>query len=221
MAVLRAVELYRFFHTDESEVVALRGVDFHLDPGELVALVGPSGSGKSTMLACLAGLDDPDGGSVDLMGQRLSRRPEQVRARMRARHIGMFLQSGNLIDHLTVRGNIRLQRRFAGKPDGAEDIELLGMLGISARWNALPAELSGGEAARAGLAVAAAANPPILICDEPTGEVDAATEASVLALLVDFRRAGTAIVVATHSRALARLADRVVEIRDGRLAHDQ
>jgi putative ABC transport system ATP-binding protein len=217
MTKLDAAELYRFYHTGDEEVVALRGVDMRLSGGEIVALVGPSGSGKSTLLACLAGIDDPDGGTVDVMGERVSRRPEKIRAGIRARHLGMFMQSGNLIDHLTVSGNIRLQRQLAGKAYATEAFDLLAKLGLATRWNAMPAELSGGEAARAGLAVALAAEPEILICDEPTGEVDAATEALILADLAERRDAGSAILVATHSAALARLADRVVHIRDGRI----
>jgi len=217
MAELEAAELYRFYHTGDAEVVALRGVEISLAAGEIVALVGPSGSGKSTLLACLAGLDDPDGGTVDVVGKRISRQPEKVRAGIRARHIGMFMQSGNLLDHLTVSGNIRLQRHLAGKAYTSEAFDLLGRLGLATRWNAMPAELSGGEAARAGLAVALAAEPQILICDEPTGEVDAETEARILVDLADRRAAGTAILVATHSPAVSRLADRIVHIRDGRI----
>ena len=217
MRELEAIELYRFYHTGDTEVVALRGVDFHLCAREVVALVGPSGSGKSTLLACLAGLDDPDGGSVDIMGRRVSRRPERERAGIRARHIGMFMQSGNLVDHLTVIKNIRFQRQLAGKAYTAEAFDLLGKLGLATRWNAMPSELSGGESARAGLAVALAAEPEILICDEPTGEVDGETEALILTDLAERRDAGMAILVATHSLALARLADRVVHIRDGRI----
>lgn len=214
---LDAAELYRFYHTGDAEVVALRGVDIRLAAGEIVALVGPSGSGKSTLLACLAGLDDPDGGSVDVMGEWVSRRPEKVRAGIRARHIGMFMQSGNLVDHLTVGGNIRLQRQLARKLYSSQAFDLLGKFGLATHLSAMPSELSGGEAARAGLAVALAAEPEILICDEPTGEVDAATEALILADLAERRDFGTAILVATHSSALARLADRVVHIRDGRI----
>src|SRR5947209_1420568 len=118
MPVLAASELYRFYHSGDAEVVALRGVSLGLEPGELVALLGPSGSGKSTLLHLVAGLDEPDGGHVDIAGRRLSRRAESVRAEIRARHIGMLMQSGNLIDHLTVAENIRLQRRLAGKHDG-------------------------------------------------------------------------------------------------------
>jgi putative ABC transport system ATP-binding protein len=220
MATLEATELYRFYHSGDAEVVALRGVSLALDGGEMVALLGPSGSGKSTLLHLLAGLDDPDGGAVDLLGLRLSRRPERIRASIRAKHIGMFMQSGNLIDHLTVSGNIHLQRQLAGRrPGGTGTTKLASRLGLSAHWNALPSQLSGGEAARAGLAVALSAEPAILLCDEPTAEVDADTEREVISVLADRRREGVAILVATHSSVVADAADRVVEIRDGRFTN--
>jgi putative ABC transport system ATP-binding protein len=214
MRALQGFELYRFYHAGDDETAALRGVDVGLDIGELVALVGPSGSGKSTLLNCLAGLDEPDGGHVEIMGRRLSRRPEATRARLRARHIGILMQSGNLLDHLTVASNIALQIRLSGKrnPDS-----LLQRLGIGELADALPSQLSGGEAARAGLAVALAADPDILMCDEPTAEVDAETECRMLEFLDERRRRGCAILVATHSATLAQQADRVLHIRDGRI----
>ena len=132
MPVLAATELYRFFHSGDAEVIALRGVSLALEPRELVALLGPSGSGKSTLLHLAAGLDEPDGGHVDIAGRRLSRRPESMRAEIRARHIGMVLQSGNLIDHLTVAENIRLQRRLAGRRHGeAAVVEMANRLGLT------------------------------------------------------------------------------------------
>ncbi|HEV7717375.1 MAG TPA: ABC transporter ATP-binding protein [Arsenicitalea sp.] len=218
MFPLAAFELYRFFHDGDEETMALKGVDLTLERGEFVALMGPSGSGKSTLLSCLAGLDEPDGGYVEVMANRLSRRPEAVRAKLRARHIGMLMQSGNLVEHLTVAGNIRLQHSLAGIRSDRPDDEILEILGISGRRNALPSQLSGGEAARAGLAVALSAQPAILICDEPTAEVDAATELDVLAELHRRQQAGTTILVATHSRVLAEQADRIVHITDGRLS---
>lgn len=217
MSALRAFELYRFYHVGDDETAALRGVDVHVDSGELVALVGPSGSGKSTLLSCLAGLDEPDGGHVEIMGQRLSRRPEAARARLRARHIGMLMQSGNLFDHLTVASNIALQIRLSGKGDPGS---LLERLGIGDHADALPSQLSGGEAARAGLAVALAAAPDILICDEPTAEVDAETERCILEFLDERRRGGCAVLVATHSASVAQQAHRVLHISDGRIVHD-
>ena len=145
--------------------------------------MGPSGSGKSTLLACLAGLDEPDGGHVELMGRRMTRRPEAERAALRARHIGILRQSRNLFEHLTVEGNIRLQLKLAGRPQDARLDAMLDLLGLRPLLNSRSGQLSGGETARAGLAVALAADPVVLLADEPTAEVDAATAGGMLALL--------------------------------------
>jgi putative ABC transport system ATP-binding protein len=215
---LQAVELYRFYRAGDEETLALRGVSLRLDSGELVAVVGPSGSGKSTLLACLAGLDEPDGGQVRVSGVRLSHRPEPERAAMRARGIGMLFQSDNLISHLSVAGNIDLAQRLAGRFDRDHRERLLDLLGLTARAHAAPATLSGGESARAGLAVALAAAPAVLLADEPTGELDDTTETAVLALLRAQARAGCAVLIASHSPAVAALADRSIRLVDGRIA---
>ena len=183
----------------------------------MVAMMGPSGSGKSTLLACLSGLDDPDGGAVELLGRRLSRRPERERAAMRAATIGVLLQSGNLFAHLSVEQQIRLQLRLAGRPAQPRLAEALEQVGLAHRRHARPAQLSGGEAARAGLAVALAAAPPLLLADEPTAEVDAETEAQILTLFAAYRAAGGAALIVTHSEALAAKMDRIVRLRDGRI----
>jgi len=220
MPVLEATELYRFFHAGDDEVVALRGVAITLDAREFTALRGPSGSGKSTLLACLAGIDEPDGGTVSVLGERMTRRPEPERARLRARHLGMLMQSGNLFEHLTVSGNIRLQMQISGRDRPGEIDGLLGSLGLDGLADVMPAHLSGGEAARAGLAVALAAKPSILLCDEPTAEVDAATEQRIIDRFIEICRSGTAVLVVTHSSALAARADRIIDIQDGRIVHD-
>lgn len=220
MPVLEAQELYRFYHIGDDEIRALRGVSLSVDPGEMVAVVGPSGSGKSTLLACLTGLDEPDGGWVNLQGRRLTRRSEVERASLRARNIGILLQSGNLFDHLTVENNIRLAQHLAGKPDEGYLEELLDWFGLKQRRDNRPVHLSGGETARAGLAVALSAHPALLITDEPTGEVDAQTEAQVLDSLLDYRKQGGTLILATHSDALAAHADRIIRLFDGKILDD-
>lgn len=220
MPALEAHEIYRFFHVGDDETAALRGVSLRLSRGETVAIVGPSGSGKSTLLACLTGLDEPDGGYVEVAGTRLSRRPETERAGLRAAHFGILLQAGNLFPHLTVQQNIRLQMLLAGKPDRRRVSELLDSLGLLARADAFPTELSGGETARAGLGVALAADPPILVADEPTAEIDRFAETQLIDHFETRRRKGLATLIATHSDALARHADRIVRLRDGKVDND-
>jgi putative ABC transport system ATP-binding protein len=220
MPVLEAFDLYRFYHAREEETLALRGVNIHVDEGEIVVVMGASGSGKSTLLACLAGLDEPDGGYVVLMGKRLTRRPEVERARMRANHLGILLQSGNLFEYLSVADNVRLPMYLAHKVDEQRVRQLIDLVDLPNRAKARPSQLSGGEAARAGLAVALATNPSLLLADEPTGEVDAGTEKRILDLLNVRRQQGGATLIVTHSNVLAEEADRVVRLLDGRVIND-
>ncbi len=217
MPVLEAFDLYRFYHAREEETLALRGVSIHVERSEIVVVMGASGSGKSTLLACLAGLDEPDGGYVKLMGKRLTRRPETERAQMRAAFVGILLQSGNLFEYLSVEDNVRLVMRLALMVDEQRVRQLIDWVGLHERRRALPSQLSGGEAARAGLAVALAASPSLLLADEPTGEVDAETERQILNLLKDRRQQGGATLIVTHSHVLADHADRVVLLQDGRV----
>ena len=217
MARLEAFDLYRFYHAGEDETLALRGVSIAVGEGETVAVTGPSGSGKSTLMACLAGIDEPDGGHVVVDGARMTRRPESVRAALRATKLGILLQSGNLFDHLSVEQNVRLQMRLAGKRSARRIDEVLDLVGLTDRRDARPAQLSGGEAARAGLAVALASAPPVLLADEPTGEVDAETEQRILQLFDDHRRGGGASLIVTHSAVVAERCDRVIHLLDGRV----
>ena len=217
-AVLEAHSLYRFFHAGEDETLALQGVSLALEPGDLVAVTGPSGSGKSTLLACLAGLDEPDGGSVIVDGTRLSRRPEEERARIRGARIGMLFQQANLVGHLSVADNLALAQRIG---DGTASTGWLGQVlercGIDHRAAARPSQLSGGELARAGLAVALANDPPVILADEPTGELDSLTADRILSLLRDRANARSAVLIVTLSSEVASTADREIRLLDGRI----
>ncbi len=224
--VLEARGLHRFFRRGDEEIPALRDVSLTIAPGEMVAVVGPSGSGKSTLLNLLAGLDNPDGGSVWIGGERFSHRGPSEQARLRGRRIGVLTQSSGLVEHLTVLRNVQLAASFRrtgydGK-DRQQDSErapqaLLDELGIGHRSSAWPSTLSGGETARANLAVALAGGPLVLLADEPTAEVSREEETSILDLLRRVRPKGGATVVVTHSSTVSAAADRVLEMTDGKL----
>jgi putative ABC transport system ATP-binding protein len=220
MPVIAADDVYRFYHARDDETRALRGVSFAVEAGEFVALVGPSGSGKSTLLSCLAGLDVPDGGQVLLNNERIARLPEADRARRRRAYIGILMQSRNLLPGLTTEENVQLPMILAGRPYRDQAASLLDQVGMARRRRALPSELSGGEAARVGLAVALALAPSVILADEPTAEVDAATEQDLIRLLGDHCAAGGTALVATHSEALARNASRVIRLQDGRIVDE-
>ncbi|HTE62041.1 MAG TPA: ABC transporter ATP-binding protein [Solirubrobacteraceae bacterium] len=217
-AALDAASLYRFFHAGDDETLALQGVSLAVDAGEMVAVTGPSGSGKSTLLACLAGLDEPDGGMVHVAGERLSRLPEEDRAGLRARHIGMLFQQANLVGHLSVADNVALAQKLGGSRTGAAwRADVLERCGLTTRAHARPSQLSGGELARAGLAVALANDPAVILADEPTGELDDSTALRVLDLLRERAAAGAAVLVVTHNPAVAAAGEREIRLRDGRV----
>ena len=212
---LEARHLYRFFHAGDEETFALRGVSLSIERGEMVAIVGPSGSGKSTLLACLAGLDEPDGGVVRIDGERITRRSEAERARVRARGVGVLMQTANLLEHVSILGNVQLAQRVAGRSDPDRARALLADVNLAERADALPSTLSGGEAARAGLAVALANDPSLLLADEPTAELDPTSGSVVLDLLKGSAHSGGAVCVVTHSDRVAEAADRIVRLSDG------
>lgn len=211
---LRIERLYRFYRAGDEETLALRGVSLQLQAGQTMAVSGPSGSGKSTLLSCAAGTDEPSGGTVWVAGSRMSHQPAARRALLRREHVGLMSQEGNLFDHLTVRQNIRLAQHLAKRPRRDES-RLLEQLGLETKADRPPRELSSGETARAALAVALANNPVVIIADEPTGELDEATEDQVLALLRTVAEKGMAVLISSHSARVRRGADVVLRLDDG------
>lgn len=218
-AVLEATGLHRFFRRGGEEVAALRDVSLTLTAGEIVAVVGPSGSGKSTLLNLLAGLDDPDGGSVRVAGRQLSHQPPRIQSKFRGELIGVLTQTSGLVEHLDVVDNVRLAGSFRlPSLTSAAALELLASVGLEHRARARPSTLSGGETARANLAVALIGRPRLLLADEPTAEVSSEEESGLLRLLRALIPTDGAILLVTHSPAVARAADRVITLLDGRIS---
>ena len=216
-AVLSARALTKVYRMGEVQVEALRGVDFDLFAGEFLVLLGPSGSGKSTLLNILGGLDVATTGTVRYRDQDLSGASEGALTRFRRDHVGFVFQFYNLIASLTARENVSLVAEIARAPMRAE--EALQIVGLGKRLDHFPAQLSGGEQQRVAIARAIAKKPDILLCDEPTGALDIHTGKVVLqALQRANRELGTTTAVITHNAAIARMADRVVTIADGRIA---
>lgn len=220
-AAITARGLFRVYRHRDDETVALHGVSVEVTAGEMVALTGPSGSGKSTLLACLAGLDELEAGQVRVDGTSMTGLDASGRARLRARRIGMVFQAANLIEHLSVAQNVRLVQQLSGRAGRPDVDELLDAVGLAGRAAAAPSRLSGGEAARAGLAVALATDPTVVLADEPTGELDSATEEQVLDLLRGVAARGAAVLVASHSTAVADRSDRVIHLVDGAVVPDE
>jgi putative ABC transport system ATP-binding protein len=217
---IRASALIKTYRMGEVEVQALRGVDFELHAREMVVLLGPSGSGKSTLLNILGGLDVPTSGALAYADQDLSHPSEEELTQYRRRHIGFIFQFYNLIPSLTARENVALVADIAPKPMSPDDA--LRLVGLAGRRDHYPSQLSGGEQQRIAIARAIVKQPEILLCDEPTGALDAATGRLVLEVLDRVNREmGTSLAIVTHNAPIAQLADRVVTLADGRIATDR
>jgi putative ABC transport system ATP-binding protein len=201
------------------QVTALREVDFDLHERELIVLLGPSGSGKSTLLNILGGLDKPTTGTVSYRGQDLSHADEATLTRFRREHVGFVFQFYNLIPSLTARENVALVAEIADKAMKPE--EALALVGLADRLDHFPSQLSGGQQQRIAIARAVVKRPEILLCDEPTGALDAATGHLVLDVIARVHRElGTAVAIVTHNAPIAQMADRTVSLRDGTVASD-
>lgn len=209
----------KIYPMGEVDVHALRGVDLDLYSGEFTVLLGPSGSGKSTLLNILGGLDQPTAGTVHYRETDLTRAGERALTHFRREQVGYVFQFYNLIPSLTARENVALVTDVAGDPMPAE--EALEMVDLADRQDHFPSQLSGGQQQRVAIARAIAKRPDVLLCDEPTGALDAATGITVLEAINRINRElGTTTAVITHNAAIGEMADRVVTMRDGKIAHD-
>ena len=218
--VLEAHDLTKVYGAGSTEVRALDGVDFELYPGEMLALLGPSGSGKSTLLNILGGLDIATTGTLRHADHDLTGASDEDLTRYRREHVGFVFQFYNLVPSLTARENVQLASDLVGDPMPAA--EALGVVGLGNRLDHFPAQLSGGEQQRVAIARAIAKRPQLLLCDEPTGALDGKTGRLVLEALVAVnQRFGTATAIITHNAVIGAMADRVVTMRDGRIASER
>ena len=225
-AYVEANDLFKIYKPADLEVVALRGVDLEVKPGELIGIVGASGSGKTTLLNILAGLERPSAGQIRVGHRDLLDITDQDLVAYRRREVGFVWQATgrNLVPYLSVRDNIELPQAIAGtsrKERRERAAELLDALQMGDKGRRYPSELSGGEQQRVAIAVALANNPPLLLADEPTGELDTAMAEEVFLMLQRInRRFGVTIIIVTHYAGIANWVDRVVRIRDGRIGSE-
>ncbi|MEJ7596452.1 MAG: ABC transporter ATP-binding protein [Kofleriaceae bacterium] len=229
VAVMAVIELRgasRVYPTPQGTFTALVGVDLSLAAGELIAVVGKSGSGKSTLVNLVAGIDRPTAGTVRVAGTSLTELPESKLSSWRGRHVGVVFQFFQLLPTLTILENVMLPIDLCGTlttPKARERARaLLDRVGIADQANKLPTALSGGQQQRAAIARALANDPPVVLADEPTGNLDSTTADAILELLRELARSGKTVVTVTHERDIAAHADRVITLVDGRVevAHE-
>ncbi len=223
--VLSLRDVTRTIDTGTHRVEILRGISFDVARGEFVAIMGASGSGKSTLLGLVAGLDTPTSGSIRIEGEEISRLDEDALAVLRGRKIGFVFQSYQLIPTLTAEENVLLPAELAGEDLAAAQRrarELLKTVGLEERLDHYPVQLSGGEQQRVALARAFIRKPPLLLADEPTGNLDSVNGRHVLELLLSLNRSeGATLVLVTHDRELASHATRIITLRDGQILSDE
>ena len=221
--MIKVTELSKIFRMEEIETTALNGVSFEIKKGEFVAIMGPSGCGKSTLLNILGLLDNPSGGSYELMGQEVAQLKERDRTKFRKGNIGFVFQSFNLIDELNVFENVELPLKYLNMSASERKQRVTAMLkrmNISHRAQHFPQQLSGGQQQRVAIARAVISNPNLVLADEPTGNLDSKNGKEVMDLLTELNSEGTTIVMVTHSQKDASVAQRTINLFDGRIVSD-
>ncbi len=223
-ALLMAHDVFKIYKTNDLETVVLRGAHLRVQPGEFVAIIGRSGAGKTTLLNLVGGIDTPTAGQIVIRQTDISKLDEAERSAFRRQYVGIVFQTGNLMPFLTALENVMLPMQWAGvAPDKARAraADLLTRLGLGTRLDHKASQLSGGEAQRVGIAIALANNPPLILADELTGELDTETADRVMQLLEELHRErGSALVVVTHNPRVAARASRVIQLRGGFLQED-
>ncbi|MEM1433330.1 MAG: ABC transporter ATP-binding protein [Pseudomonadota bacterium] len=218
---LEAIDLSKGFHQGDTRLTVLSGLNLSVQPGERIAILGPSGSGKSTLLHCLAGLDEPDAGTVSVGGQRLTGLVADAQARLRSRYMGFVYQAHHLLPEFSAAENVAMPLRIRGQSQRsaiAEATTLLDRVGLSERLRHRPAQLSGGERQRVAVARALVNRPAVVLADEPTGNLDRDNADRIFRLLIELSESsGTAVLVVTHDPTLCNRMHRSVELRGGAL----
>lgn len=217
MAFVEFRDVSKIYKMGEVSVAAVDGMNFDIEAGELVIVVGPSGAGKTTLLNLLGGMDKPTSGTIKLDNQVISQYNERQLTMYRRYEIGFVFQFYNLVANLTARENVELAVQICKHP--LNPVDVLTQVGLGQRLNNFPGQLSGGEQQRVAIARALAKNPKLLLCDEPTGALDYQTGKAVLKLLQDTcRQTGKTVIIVTHNTAFEAIADRVIHVREGKAA---
>ena len=217
-SVIEARGLTKVYRRGREEIHALKDVDFRVNEGEFVTIIGPSGSGKTALLNIIGCLDTPTGGSLQLNGTEVSRLKENNLVKLRRENIGFVFQQFHLMPTLTARENIELPLLFSHKNGGRNKIdEVLRMVGLEERGDHLPGQLSGGEMQRVAIGRALINDPHIILADEPTGNLDSATSLMIFDLFRELNRKGLTLIIVTHNKDLARRAEKMYTLRDGKI----
>jgi putative ABC transport system ATP-binding protein len=222
-AIIQMSDIRKVYDTGKVKVEALKGIDLEVFAGEMVAIVGPSGSGKSTLMNLLGCLDTPTDGTYELGGENVGGVTRDQLAEIRNRRVGFVFQNFNLLPHITALENVELPMLFGGvvpKERRERATELLTRVGLGDRIDHKPTELSGGQMQRVAIARALAMNPDIILADEPTGNLDTTSGTDIMSIFTDLWKSGRTLIIITHDPALAKRANRIVEIRDGRITSD-